>query len=84
MRMMLIIFEALMIMSCLNTLLYGHILDGEVSKRNRLMEHTVYNYINRSIFLILFFKILFAFKKVELQINPEYDELAILVRILRR
>ena len=66
MKLVLIIFEFLLIFSTVNSACTGYLMEDEFEKRERVQQHLVYNYINRSLFMIILFKILFAFKKVEL------------------
>lgn len=84
MKVMLITFEVLLIVSLLVSGLVAFYLDNTMTKYERWNVHLGYGQFNRSVFLILFFKVLFAFKKVELQINPEYDSLPQIIGILRK
>ena len=66
MRQVIIAFEILLIMGPTVSWITGIYLEGAMSKGERYNLHMIYNYVNRSLFLIIFFKVLFAFKKVEL------------------
>ena len=48
------------------------------------MEVALYNYVNRSIVVLLFFKLAFGLKRVEFQINQKYDDLEFIITQLKR
>lgn len=71
----LLLFELLLIAAWINTgVMYWAFTSSTLRTRYlAYVETFVFDNINGSIFLILFFKVLFTFKQVEVQINPKYE-----------
>lgn len=83
-KFMIILYDILIFLQLFVSASMGYLLSDQISESMRYIFHYYFNYINRIICLIMFFKIMFAFKKVELQLNPKYESVIEIVRILRK
>lgn len=85
-KIILILFEVLLLMATVNNAFMSWgVLDEPLSVQYRAYVETfIYDNINGSLFLLLFYKVLYTFKAVEVQVNPKYESAEAVLDTLKK
>lgn len=82
----LVFFQVMLVLNWINTcvMCWGAINQTIRTRYIAYVETFMFDNISGSIFLILFYKVLYTFKQVEVQINPKYDSADMILQTLKK